>query len=227
MGSESVLNETRNQKHETGDTVLAHHVNADLRALDLGHPEWSGAEPIQIIHYWSGAPAPATRQAEARILWTPEAVCVRFVCQQAEPLVVSASPQTRKKTMGLWDRDVCEIFIAPDPSQPKRYFEFEAAPTAEWIDLAINLTATKRETDWEFHSGLTAAALITKDHVTIGMRIPWNDWSHKPQRGETWRINLFRCVGRGEERGYLAWQPTHTGQPNFHVPQAFGWLKFS
>jgi hypothetical protein len=42
--------------------------------------------------------------------------------------VVSDKPQTEKKTMGLWDRDVCEIFIAPDEHAIERYFEFEAAP---------------------------------------------------------------------------------------------------
>jgi alpha-galactosidase len=227
VGSESVLNETRNQKREPSDTVLAHHLSSALRALDLGHPAWNGVEPIQITRYWSGAAAPSTRQAEARILWTSEALCVRFACQQEEPLVVSSNPQTQKKTMGLWERDVCEIFIAPDPSQPERYFEFEAAPTGEWLDLAIHVTPLKRETDWEFHSGMTAAARVATDRVQIAMRIPWDDWIHKPQCGEKWRVNLFRCVGSGKERGYLAWQPTRTEQPNFHVPQAFGWLKFS
>jgi hypothetical protein len=40
-----------------------------------------------------------------------------------------------------------------------------------------------------------------------------------------WRINLFRCVGVGDDR-YLAWQPTYTAEPSFHVPEVFGWLDF-
>ncbi len=128
--------------------------------------------------------------------------------------------------MGLWDRDVCEIFIAPDTAVPERYLEFEAAPTGEWLDVAIHWMPNKRESDWEFHSGMTTAARAEKDRVIIAMRIPWDDWIHKPQVGERWRVNLFRCVGAGETRGYLAWQPTRTSQPNFHLPQAFGWLIF-
>jgi hypothetical protein len=62
--------------------------------------------------------------------------------------------------------------------------------------------------------------------VTIGLRIPWSEKIPKPQRGEEWRVNLFRCVGPESEQRYLAWQPTETSQPNFHVPEAFGWLRF-
>ena len=128
--------------------------------------------------------------------------------------------------MQLWDRDVCEIFVAPDPSQPERYFEFEAAPTGEWIDLALHWKPDSRETDWDFHSGMSAGAQIGKDQVIIAMRSPWDDWIHKPQRGERWRANLFRCVGSGKDRGYLAWQPTLAPEPAFHIPQAFGGLVF-
>ena len=128
--------------------------------------------------------------------------------------------------MGLWDRDVCEIFIAPDPTVMERYFEFEAAPTGEWLDVAIHWTNAKRESDWELNSHMTTAARIEKDRVTIAMRIPWNQWIHEPRAGERWRVNLFRCVGSDPTRGYLAWQPTRTPHPDFHVPQVFGWLDF-
>jgi alpha-galactosidase len=197
-----------------------------VRVGDLQDPEWEKAEPVALTRYWSGESAPSHRQAEARILWSNEALFVRFICHQGEPLIVNANPQTQKKTIGLWDRDVCEIYIAPDPSVPVRYFELEAAPTGEWLDLAIYHQPEQRKTDWEFDSGMTAAARIEADRVLIAMRIPWNNSINKPQKGESRRANLFRCVGAGETRGYLAWQPTRTAEPNFHVPQAFGWLRF-
>ncbi len=206
--------------------VEVRHAVMDLKAADLNSAEWNNAQRVQIDRYWSGAPAPADRHAEARILWSTKALHVRFVCHQAEPLVVSEKPQPLTKTMGLWDRDVCEIFIAPDPHVIERYLEFEAAPTGEWLDVAIHWTAEKRESDWQFNSHMTTAARVENDRVTIAMRIPWNHWIHEPQKGERWRMNLFRCVGKDPNRGYLAWQPTRTPEPNFHVPQVFGWLRF-
>jgi hypothetical protein len=216
-----------NESESTLDKVVtAHYTSADLTAGQFDESEWEKAQPVRIERYWSGQKAPRGRHAEARILWSSKALHIRFVCNQGEPLIVSATPQTTKKVMGLWDRDVCEIFIAPDEAVIERYLEFEAAPNGEWLDVAIHWTRDKRESDWEFDSHMTTSAHIEKDRVTIAMRIPWNHWIHEPQTHERWRVNLFRCVGSDPHRGYLAWQPTHTPQPNFHVPQVFGWLVF-
>jgi len=207
-------------------TITATHTTTAITADQLDHPEWKRAQGFLIQRYWSGDAAPVGRNAEARILWSNKALHIRFVCQQAEPLVVNEKPQTSTKTMNLWDRDVCEIFIAPDPNVVERYLEFEAAPTGEWLDVAIHWTPEKRELDWQFQSHMTTAAQVERDRITIGMRIPWNQRIPEPQRNERWRVNLFRCIGSAPTRGYLAWQPTRTPQPNFHVPQVFGWLHF-
>lgn len=198
----------------------------DIGAAELNHPVWNQANPVLITQYWSGEKAPASRQAEARIVWSTAALCVRFVCPQSEPLVVSSNPHTDSKTLGLWDRDVCEIFVAPDLTNPNRYFEFEAAPTGEWVDLAIRQNLSGRETDFTFHSGMTAAALIEDHQILVAMRIPWSEQIPQPQTGEKWRVNLFRCIGSDTNRGYLAWRPTYTQEPSFHAPEAFGSLVF-
>lgn len=206
--------------------IEARHTATDLPVGDLKSAEWNRAQPVRIERYWSGEQAPATRHCEARILWSDKALHLRFVGPQTEPLIVSPSPQTTQKTMGLWNRDVCEIFIAPDPNVLERYFEFEAAPTGEWLDVAIHRTAEKRESDWQFQSGMSTAAQIERDQIIVAMRIPWSQRIHAPQRSERWRVNLFRCIGADPTRGYLAWQPTLTKEANFHVPAVFGWLEF-
>src|SRR5436190_19644622 len=104
--------------------IEARHSAIDLNAADLKSAEWNNAQDVQIDRYWSAEPAPVGRHAEARILWSTKALHVRFVCHQAESLVVSEKAQNLTKTMGLWDRDVCEIFIAPDLHVVERYLEF-------------------------------------------------------------------------------------------------------
>jgi alpha-galactosidase len=216
----------KNLKREAENVIEAHAVARAPSASDFDHPAWNEALAINIARYWSGVEAPVGRHAEARLLWSDEALCVRFVCHQMEPLVLNTTPQKERKTIGLWDRDVCEIFIAPDAARPERYFEFEAAPTGEWLDLAIRWKPVERETDWDFHSGMTAAARMDGHSVLIAMRIPWKAVGRAPKAGERWRGNLFRCVGAGETRGYLAWRPTHTERPDFHIPAAFGEIVF-
>lgn len=214
------MNEVNNR------AIEAFYSEVDLPVTQFDHQEWTRAQPIQIARCWSGEEAPASRHAEARIIWSDKSLCIRFVCNQSEPLIVSSSPQLNQKTIGLWHRDVCEIFIAPDAGLPNRYFEFEAAPTGEWVDLAINLGPTERETDTGFQSGMSTAAQIADGQLSITMRIPWGESIRKPDPGDQWRVNLFRCIGVGNQR-YLAWRPTHTPEPNFHVPEAFGWLRFA
>lgn len=218
------MKDDRLLKVEDDRLIVAHRTSLNLAASDLDHDEWNRARAVRLTRYWSGEEAPTSRQAEARIIWSEAALHVRFVCQQDEPLIKSAHPQLEHKTLGLWDRDVCEIFIAPDASNPERYLEFEAAPTGEWLDLAIQHKEGTRETDWQFNSGMTAAATLDARLLTIALSIPWAALGHPPQSGASFRVNLFRCIGTGPQRGYLAWQPTRTPQPNFHIPAAFGWL---
>ncbi|MGH9882306.1 MAG: hypothetical protein ACRD6N_12790, partial [Pyrinomonadaceae bacterium] len=96
------------------ETIEAHYSGADVTADQLDHEIWTHAIPALISHYWSGALAPHERHAEAKIIWTPDALNVRFDCRQNEPLIVDPNPQTKAKTLGLWDRDVSELFVAPD-----------------------------------------------------------------------------------------------------------------
>jgi hypothetical protein len=207
-------------------TIEAPYSTAKLIATAFGHAEWSRAHPIHITRKWSGDPAPASRHAETRIIWTDESLTVRFVCRQEEPVTVNSNPQLGTKTPRLWDRDVCEIFLAPDEKTPERYFEFEASPVGEWLDIAITITPSGRETNFDFQSGMSAAASVLASQTIVCMTIPWSTCIPKPQSGDCWRVNLFRCMGTGDER-YLAWQPTYTDEPNFHVPELFGELKFS
>ena len=211
----------------TKDLVKASYTSSDIGVDDFNHTDWALAESIPIAHYWSGEPAPAHRRAEARLLWSKSALHTRFVGPQNEPLVISSAPQTKVKTLGLWDRDVCEIFIAPDLSDPSSYFEFEGAPTAEWVDLAIRKITEGRETDFAFASGMTAAAHVAADEIMVNLRIPWSERIPQPKLKDRWRVNLFRCVGSDPNRGYVTWRPTYTPEPSFHSPEAFGWLLFS
>jgi alpha-galactosidase len=195
-------------------------------ALDVSDEAWAAADAIRITTYWSGETAPEGRHFTARLLWSASAFYVLFEGNQAEPLVIAEEPDLSRKTIGLWERDVCEIFVAPDRSEPRRYFEFEAAPTGEWLDLKIDLTSGERVTDWDYHSGMEVAARVEEGRVKIAMRIPWEAFGGRPEPGDVWLGNIFRCVGKGPDRGYLAWRPTMTDEPQFHVPEAFGEFRF-
>jgi hypothetical protein len=212
--------------YEITNIVEASGVGRELAAGDFDDEAWPRARAAQIARYWSGEEAPTGRRAEARVVWDERGLTVRFDCQQDEPLVVSESPRLDAKTIGLWDRDVCELFITRETREIRRYAEFEAAPTGEWLDLTVDVRTHGLDKHWDFRSGMTAAARVREGSVVVGMRVPWKALGRAPRAGDRWRCNLFRCVGRDPTRGYLAWQPTHTPEPAFHVPEKFGWMVF-
>ncbi|HLA95040.1 MAG TPA: carbohydrate-binding family 9-like protein [Pyrinomonadaceae bacterium] len=181
---------------------------------------------VEIDKYWNGVSAPGNRTFSATMFWSDSYFYVLFEAKQSEPLIVNKSPHLDTKTMGLWDRDVCEIFIAPDINEPGKYFEFEVAPTGEWIDVALDATAGERKSDWEYRSGMESAAKIDQGLIVMAIRIPWTAFGKTPKIGDIWLGNLFRCIGKDPDRGYLAWSSTMTKSPNFHVPERFGEFEF-
>ncbi len=209
---------------ETGMVICR--VSSNLSVEDLDSPDWRYAPRTTIEGSWSGKHAGDGRSFDVCMLWSASALYVRFYAAQVEPLVKAEKPDLTKKTLGLWERDVCEIFIAPDTSQRHRYFEFEVAPTGEWVDLAIDNTLPERVTDVGYDSEMTVSARIEPGRIIMAMKIPWKAFGKTPKVGDIWLGNIFRCVGKEPDRGYLAWQPTKTDRPDFHVPSAFGEFEF-
>jgi len=202
------------------------YIEADLAIDDLANSAWQRADAIRVATYWSGETAPRERHFEARLLWSETHFYVRFDAEQHEELIVNSDPDLTRKTDELWERDVCEIFLAPDRTRPTRYFEFEVAPTGEWIDLAIEIVGNVRRTDHEYASRMEAAATIGESTITMAIKVPFSTLGKSPKHGDVWLGNIFRCVGSGQTRGYLSWRPTHTEKPSFHVPEAFGEIEF-
>lgn len=214
-------------KMARSDSLTIKHILKDFSIDRLDDPAWKSASQSVITKYWSGKTAPVGRHFTAQLLWSDTALYVRFSASQSEPLVVSEKADLTQKIRGLWDRDVCEIFIAPDASQRNKHFEFEIAPNGEWIDLGIEVASQERKTDWDYKSGMTSAARIEKDKVVMAIKIPWEAFGARPRDGDVWLGNLFRCIGKDPTRGYLAWQPTETEKPSFHVPEKFGEFRFA
>lgn len=223
VGVDSVASQN---KMSDSPNLTIKHMTADHSIERLDDAVWKSASQVSITKYWSSKSAPQGRAFKVRLFWSDTALYIRFDASQGEPLVVSKIPDVSIKTIGLWDRDVCEIFIAPDKSDRNKYLEFEVAPTGEWVDLAIEVAPQGRITDTKYHSGVNVAARIGSDSVVMAMKIPWDAFGSRPNVGDVWLGNIFRCVGKDPTRGYLAWQPTRTRVPNFHVPEVFGEFHF-
>jgi len=204
--------------------IIATFVSSAI-VLDAAHssPEWARTEPIRFSADWQGQNADPELETEVRVLWSQEMLYLRFVCRYRELFVFEGSEPNGRRDH-LWDRDVAEAFLQPPPAVGKNYKEFEVAPNGMWIDLDVSPTGLV-----DLKSGLTRSVHIDKSKKiwTAELAIPMKALISDFDPALPWRANFYRIEGGVEPRKYMAWQPTRTPEPNFHVPGKFGVLKFA
>ena len=190
-----------------------------------GFPEkfsWEKAPGIRFDRDWKGQNRDPQRATEVRVLWTPEALFLRFACAYRN-ITVFPGARADGWRYELWDRDVAEAFLQPDAGDPLVYRELEVSPNGMWIDLAVSHGKIE-----ELHSGLRRrVAMDEKAKIwTAELAVPMQCLTERFDPSRAWRANFFRVEGEKEPRFYAAWSPTHSPEPNFHVPAAFGTLEF-
>jgi Carbohydrate family 9 binding domain-like len=209
------------------------HIDAKRAAADfaldgnVGKKPWKGANWVAFSHGMSGKanhPEQATRVAA---LWTDKYIYFAFSCNY-DALNVFEGEDISKERWELWNRDVAEVFLNPEPERQLHYYEFEVAPNNQWIDLEIT-RGEKPNHDAAWNSAFEHATRVdSKNHTwTAEMRIPLASMGvslAKP--GTEWRANFFRAAGKGADtqRLFLAWSTIPEGT-TFHVPSRFGILR--
>ena len=197
----------------------------DAVTLDAAHPAevWKSASPIVFSSDWQGKNADPGRETSVRVLWSRKYLYLRFECRYRELFTFDDSDPNGRRDH-LWDRDVAEAFLQPDPSRERFYREFEVSPNGMWVDLDIFPGGLA-----DLKSGLQRSVVVDKKSQmwSAELAIPMSSLTSKFDPAAVWRVNFYRVEGRNEPRAYLAWQATNTPQPNFHVPKAFGKLRFA
>jgi len=184
--------------------------------------DWKKATSIRFSADWQGKNADPARETEVRVLWTPETLFLKYDVKY-KTITVFPDSEANGRRDKLWDRDVVEAFLQPDPSVLRSYKEFEFSPNNMWIDLDI---AEKQGRDLK--SGLTRKVTMEEKNKTwtAVAVLPMKSLVDKFDPKAVWRANFYRIEGAEEPRFYSAWSPTKTEKPNFHVPEAFGYLRF-
>jgi len=211
------------------DSKFIHHDS--VPDADLEKHMWSAPEPVWFdqaafsdAHY----PDFKTRVASC---WSAQFVYLAFWCPYQTLTVYEGEDPTVERDR-LWERDVVEAFIAPDPQKPSHYYEFEIAPNDQWMDIDIDLIRKPfNNPHWssEFEH---ATKIDAVKHVwTAEMRIPIHSMSAEAiQSGKDWRINFYRCDGPGDDtvRRMMSWGrlPVRKSGGTFHQPASFGILRF-
>jgi alpha-galactosidase len=170
-------------------------------------------------------------QAETEVasLWTAKYVYFAFRCKYTT-LNIFQGEDPVKERWGLWNRDVVEVFVNPQPERVNQYYEFEVSPNNQWIDLVIDLDK-KPFNDAQWNSGFEHATYVdAQNHVwSCEMRIPLQSMGVREIRPNAqWRVNFFRDDGPGEgnKRRFLSWSPIRGEKRTYHSPTNFGLMRF-
>jgi Carbohydrate family 9 binding domain-like len=194
---------------------------------NLSKPSWKRAQWMEFDNDAQGKshyPEAATRVAS---VWTDTHIYFAFLSHY-DSLNIYEGEDPKVERWQLWDRDVVEVFLNPQPARLNHYFEFEVAPNNQWIDLEIDKTKDPFN-DASWNSGFEHRTRIdAQRHIwTTEMRIPLAAMNvTEIHAGAEWRVNFFRAAGKGgdDRRKFLAWSIIPEGK-TFHVPARFGILK--
>ena len=195
-------------------------VDAEGFPLELA---WETAPPVCFSADWQGKNADEHRETQVRLLWNTESLFLRFDMRYRS-ITVFADAEPSGRRDGLWDRDVCEVFLQPPCSSAGCYKEIEVAPNGLWIDLEI-APGEKRDLRSALRRRVNIDEAQRQWHAVLAL--PMRSLVAPFEIPTVWRVNFFRVEGAAEPRFYSAWRPTNTPEPNFHMPEAFGALVFT
>lgn len=197
-------------------------LGSDTITLDgsLDDAAWSRATPISFDTDYKGRSTGIT--TKARFVWSASAFYAGFEVEGTAFAVDTSHPTDRDRAR-LYEEDCVELFIGPDPAQRTRYFEIEVGPFGHFLDLAIDRPAKREDVGW--NSGLKVG--VKRDpaarRAVIEISLNNGDITKALVQGAKLPFAVYRMEGK-VDRKHLAWSPTLTDKPSFHVPERFGTL---
>ena len=205
----------------TRPTLTGAHIATDI-VIDgvADEAAWATAPVSGFSTFWSGKTSPTT--TKVRTLWDEHALYMLWDLEGAG-LNVDVSRPVDVERVNLYEEDCVEIFFTPDPAIRQRYFEIELGPKGHFFDLLIDHRTNKSDQSWSSNLEIKTTTDAVKHHATIEVAFRNPEMLAALKSGAKLPINMFRMEGK-TPREYLAWSPTLTPRPNFHVVDAFGTL---
>ena len=205
--------------------IVAASIAQDFKVTgDLSHASWKKAVPTYLEQTSIDGTVRPESSTEIRALWTEKFLYIGYKAS-FETLNTFQPPNLTGERIGLWEKDVVEVFIGSQPDKINRYKEFQLSPTGERLDLSLELP----DRDFEWFSEWETAVHIDNDSKiwSSAMKIPMRSIADSgskshPGKGDRWPVNFYRMDT--PRKGFLAWNPTMHG--SFHRPERFGWMRF-
>jgi hypothetical protein len=222
---------SKDQGYAGNMTIISKHATADfVPDGDLSKAVWKSAVPVTFDKSAKRSARYPEAETSVSSVWTRGFVYFAYRCKYTTLNIYAGEP-TEKERWELWNRDVVEVFINPEPSRFGHYYEYEVSPNNQWIDLVIDLQkAPFNDAKWDSKFE-HATRVDERNHVwTCEMRLPVATMEvSEIKPNAEWRLNFYRADGPGDDskRRFLSWSPLPPGpKATFHQPASFGIIKF-
>lgn len=204
---------------------------------DWDKQQWKKVKPLKILNYMGKIPN-FKPQAEAKMMYDKDNIYVIF--RVKDRFVRSVVQEYNGNVSG----DACvEFFFAPDTQFPERYFNLEinAGGTPLMFFIAppypkgkfIKLEPKDFEQIEIAHSlpKIVDPEIIDSVTWTIEYRVPLSllekfSTITRPAPGVVWKANFYKTASQSSNPHWITWSFVDYPNPNFHLPQFFGRLKF-
>ncbi len=191
----------------------------------LTEPAWERANIETAFRFpWEERPLPGT---EFRALFDTFALYFAFRVEDHD--IVLAEHFRSKEDVVHEDR--VELFFALD-EELAQYFCLEIDPLGRVLDYRAT-HYRKFDFSWTF-PGLEVVGRQTGDGYAVEGRIRWEALQSlgfpPPDSGRALKFGIYRAEfrhtqGREYREGWISWVDPRTEEPDFHVPESFGYLK--
>jgi hypothetical protein len=202
---------------------------------DWNKPQWQHCNAVMIENYMGSIPK-FRPTVQAKMMYDDENLYIIFSVRDRYVRCI-----TKDINGPVWEDACVEFFFSPDTSFPERYFNLEincggtplmhyniipgeditmlAVNDIEMIEIAHSLP---RIIDPEITEPVT---------WTIEYRIPLvliQKYSNitRPEPGIIWKANFYKIAENSSNPHYLTWSFVDNIEPDFHLPQFFGLLRF-
>lgn len=181
---------------------------------------WRSASAVAWDTDWSGASRGV--RTTARLGWDPTALYALFELEGAD-VNVDASRPVGVERERLYEEDCVELFVGTDAADRSRYFELEVGPLGHFLDVAIDRGGKRSDVAWSSRAEIATKVDRPARRVVVEVAVRAPEIVKALRAGARLPLALYRMEGKAP-RLYLAWSPTRTPRPNFHVPERFGEL---
>ena len=185
----------------------------------IDSPEWAWAETARLKDCgWAGERAPS---AYAKLLDGPEGISVLMHTDEAPLRRVNTEENSE-----VCEDSCMEFFFKPDPHDIN-FLNFEMNPNGVLL-LSIGKDRHGRIDLEEDHALFDIESDAKDGDWTIKLYIPKKILlKYFKKLAPVCRANFYKCGDKTENPHFLAWSPVDVVEPDFHVPDFFGFIRFN